>query len=265
MRTFLLVFAIAVSSLTAFSQKKQTDLEFEGLKGKVKSVQVSTIYLETKEKPTQSSERRYQSIKSYDLDGDIIEELDSNRGVKHVYQLVDGFWSMKEVVVDKEKARMGVRIGSIGNAEGMEKPVKTIKPDERFITRFEFEYDEKGRRILRRIFFSNGKMDSISHYTYNSAALLEKYVNNSYGDKWTHFYTYDADGNLKEDKMERSDAKDVIDMVTRTEYSDYKFDAKGNWIERKYKYQSEYEGKTTVSEAIEYRDIKYHDAGKPKK
>lgn len=264
MKTILLFFTLLILSLTVFSQKKQTDLEFDGLKGKVKSVQGSSTYLGTKDKPEKSPKRRYWDVKFYGLDGNITEEL-TDRGIKYVYQFADGYLSMKEVVIDAEKASKIMRATSGGDREAMEKPLKTLKPDERFITRFDDEYDEKGRRKLRRIFFSDGLMDSITHYTYNSDGLLEKELYNSKGNKWTHFYTYDEDGNLKEDITKRSDVRNVVDMTERREYSGYKFDIKGNWIERRLKYQSEYEGKTTGSEAIEYRDIKYHEAEKPKK
>lgn len=265
MRIILLGFVLFFLSLTVFSQKKQMDLDFEGLKGKVKSVQGSSTYLGTKEEPVKSPKRDYYSIEFYGPDGNIAEDLDSDRGIKYVYQFVDGFWSMKEVVVDKQKAANILRMKSIGNAEDMEKPVKTIKPDERFLTRFDDEYDDNSRRKLRRIFFSDGKMDSITRYDYNSAGLLEKEVYNSYGKKWSYFYSYDASGNLIEKNMKRSDVKDVIDMINRTEYSNYKFDANGNWIERRYKYHSEYDGSSTTSEGIDYRDIKYYDMEKSKK
>src|SRR4051794_8606195 len=100
MKTTLLGFAVFFLTLTAFSQTKQTDLGFEGLKGKVKSVQNSSIYLGTKDKPEKSPKRQYESIIFYSPDGNITEELDSERGVKRVYQFVDGFLSVKEVVVN---------------------------------------------------------------------------------------------------------------------------------------------------------------------
>jgi len=172
---------------------------------------------------------------------------------------------MKEVVIDAKKAVNILRTRSVGNAEDMEKPVKTIKPDERFITRFDREYDDNGRRKLRRIFSSDGQMDSITLYDYNAAGLLEKEVYNSYGNKWSHFYTYDKDGNRKENIMKRSNAKGVVDMTDRTVYTDYKFDARGNWIARKYIYYQEYDDALTTSEGFEYRDIKYYEADQPKK
>ncbi len=264
MKTVLLFFTVIILSLTVFAQKKQTDLEFEGLKGKVKSVQGSSTYLGTKDKPEKSPKRRYWDVKFYGLDGNITEEL-TDRGVKYVYQFADGYLSMKEVVIDAEKASKIMRATFVGDPEAMEKPLKTLKPDERFITRFDDEYDEQCRRKLRRIFFSDGLMDSITHYSYNSDGLLEKELYNSKGNKWTHFYTYDEDGNLKEDTMKRFDVRNVVDMTERREYSGYKFDAKGNWIERRYRNHSEYKGETRTSETIEYRDIKYQEAEKPKK
>ena len=265
MRIILLGLAIAFLSLTAYSQRKQTDLEFEGLKGKVKSVQSSSMYLGTKDNPVKSPKRNYSDIEFYGLNGNITETLDPERGMKYVYQFVEGFLSVKEVVADRKKAANLNRAKSIGNAEDMEKPVKTIKPDERFLTRYDDEYDADGRRKLRRIFFSDGQMDSITFYSYNSAGLLEKDVYNSYGNKWTHFYSYDPDGNRKDRIMKRSNAEDVVDMTDRTEYSGYKFDAKGNWIERKYINRHEYDGSTTISEGFDYRDIKYYGTDKPKK
>lgn len=252
-------------SVTSYAQKKQTDLEFDGIKGKVKSVQGSSMYLGTKDKPVDSPKRKYSDIESYSLSGNIAEELDSERGVKYVYQFVDGFLSMKEVIVDKKKASRIMRATLLGNAEDMEKPVKTLKPDARFITRFDDEFDDKGRLKLRRIFTSDGRMDSITRYGYNSSGLLETEVHNSYGNKWSYFYSYDADGNLKEKTMKRSNSQGVVDMTDRTEYSDYKFDAKGNWIERKYTYHSEYNNSSTTSEGFDYRDIKYYDEVIPKK
>lgn len=267
MRTIFLSFTLIILSFTVFSQKKQTNLDFEGLKGKVKTVQGSSTYLGTKDEPVKLPKRDYYQIEFYGLDGNTAEELDSERGIKYVYQFVDGYLSMKEVVVDREKAAKIMR-GSFrvaGNAENMEKPVKTLKPDERFRTRFDDEYDDNGCRQLRRIFFSDGNMDSITRYSYNSNGLIEKEVYNSYGNKWSYFYSYDTDGNLKEKSMKRSDAKDVINMTELTKYSNYKFDAQGNWIERRYTHQNEYDGSSTTSEGIDYRDIKYYEAEKPKK
>ena len=264
MKTIFLGLAVVLLSLTAFSQAKRNDLEIERLKGKVKSVQFSSVYLGTKDKPVNSPKRDYSSIEFYNLNGDLTEELDSERGIKYVYQFVDGFLSMKEVVVDRKKAANILRVSSFGNPEDMEKPVKSIKPDERFLTRYDTEYDGNGRPKLKRIFFSDGRMNSITHYEYNSAGLLEKEVHNSYGNKWSYFYSYDAEGNLKEKTMKRSDAKGAVDMTDRTEYGDYKFDPNGNWIERKYIYHSQNKGSATTSEGIEYRDIKYHDTEKPK-
>jgi|GEM_PF-4720287 len=257
MKTILLAFAIFSLAFTVFSQRKQTDVEFEGLKGKIKSVQNSSTYLGTKDNPVKSPTRRYNEIRFYGPDGNIAEELDSDAGIKYVYKLVDGFLSIKEVVVGEKKAPNGMRARLSGNAEDMEKPLKSIKPDERFTTRFHTEYDNSGRRKLQRIFFSDGKMDSITHYIYNDAGSLETKIYNSYGNKWSDFYTYDASGVLKEKTMKRSDRKGVIDMINRTTYSNYKFDENGNWVERKYTYQSEYDGSSTISEGIDYRDIKY--------
>lgn len=266
MRKILLItFAIAFLCITSYSQRKQTDLEFEGLKGKVMSVQDSSMYLGTKDKPVKSPKRDYSDIEFYGLDGNITEELDSEQGIKYVYQFVDGFLSVKEVVVNKQKAANRLQGKLIGNAEDMEKPIKILKPDERFLTRYDDEYNDKGYRKLRRIFFSDGQMDSITHYSYESVGLLEKEVYNSYGNKWSYFYFYDKNGNRKEKIMKRSDVKDMVDMTNRTEYSDYKFDAEGNWIERKYIYSSEYDGSSTTSEGFDYRDIKYYGADKPKK
>jgi len=91
MRTTLLGLVIAILSFTAYSQRKQTDLEFEGLKGKVKSIQDSSMYLGTKDKPVKSPKRDYSDIEVYGLDGNLTESLDPERGIKFVYQFVDSF------------------------------------------------------------------------------------------------------------------------------------------------------------------------------
>lgn len=266
MKTILLSFTLVILSLTAFAQKKQTDLEFEGLKGKVKSVQDSSTYFGTKGEPVKSPKREYSDIVFYNLNGNISEKINPRIGTKGVYQIVDGFLSVKEVVIDQEKAANIFRTRAIGNAEDMEKPVKTLKPDERFITRFDDEYDDIGRRKLRRIFFSDGTMNSITRYSYNSAGLLEKEAHNSYGNTWSYNYSYDTEGLLKERIMKRSKPGGEVDMSDRTEYKDYKFDAKGNWIERKYIYnRQDDDGSATTSEGIDYRDITYRDEQKPKK
>ena len=138
MRTIFLSFTLIILSFTVFSQKKQTNLDFEGLKGKVKTVQGSSTYLGTKDEPVKLPKRDYYQIEFYGLDGNTAEELDSERGIKYVYQFVDGYLSMKEVVVDREKAakimRGSFRVAGGGMREHLEKPVKTLKPDERFRT-----------------------------------------------------------------------------------------------------------------------------------
>ncbi len=250
-------FIVFSFTFSAVSQEKQTDLQFLGIKGKVKSVQESSLSLVFNGKPIQSPKRSFGNLRSYDVAGNVMEEVDDLLGIKLVYQIVDGFISKKEVVIDEKKASNVMKGILVGKPESMENPPKTIKPDDRFSSRYDDEYDELGRRKLRRVFFSDGSMNSITHYSYDSTGAREKEVYNSFGNKWTSVYSLDRSGNPKSESMKRSNVKDVVDMIERTEYSDYKFDSNGNWIQRKYKSYREYDGKTSVSEGIFYRDIKY--------
>jgi hypothetical protein len=102
------------------------------------------------------------------------------------------------------------------------------KSDDRYLTRFEFKYDDQKRLIEKSWFHNNGN-------------LSIRYVYNYKGNQREEL-VYSSDGSLNQRYVSIFDSKgheqertsfDTRDNASQAKYSyAYEFDAEGNWIKR---------------------------------
>ena len=93
-QVFLALLLVSVSTLSAFAQKKQSDREFEGFRGQVKTVTVEEAELKQSESTAVEAARKPRKILTFDTDGNLI----SDKAYDHLgeefdvrtYSVVDG-------------------------------------------------------------------------------------------------------------------------------------------------------------------------------
>lgn len=94
------------------------------------------------------------------------------------------------------------------------------------------EYDSNGYRIK-----STDKINDItttSNYVWENGRIV-KLITSVNGMSLTHEYTYNAKGEVVEASMYMGSAKNTM----KIQYSDYKYDSRGNWISRKERFMNE--------------------------
>lgn len=253
MKTTLLTFLIFTFCAVVPAQKKMTDREFEGFKGEVKSVTNEFLKLDD---PGNNNTRKIESQVFFHKDGRYDHILYPSNNYKVVFQEIDGFKTFKSMEIKKEKNPP--RVTGESKREPIEKPEKIVPPDERFDQKYVYEYDSQGRFITEREYLNNGKLSKLTKIKYDDQGrIIEENVNDTIAIS-KFVYKYDEKGNLVEE-LENRDIKGAgTDSTSRTVYSGYKLDAKGNWIERKREYLSETGETSWKTEYLEYRTIVYY-------
>lgn len=222
-------------SHSAVSQAKVSDTKLEGLKGLVKSV-VSTSksisgYAEWVLKDT----TKYQTTELFNREGDLTESIyEGGSNTRYVYSKIDGYKTFKSIEL---KAPQGPRVtGSWGSTE-KEEPIepneKLTEPDKRFDFRYVYETDKSGRVVSERQYKNNGKLFRKRTFEYNQAGVLTKEREEDSIARMTYSFTYDDKGNVVEVNKTRDIKGDGSDSKERITYTELKFDALGNWTERK--------------------------------
>lgn len=256
MKTTTLLILVLFLGLHVLAQKKATDRELANLRGNVKYL--SNEY--PNKNKTKGSARTIRSEYFYERDGRLAEILYAAQNSKQIYSLVDGFKTFKEYKI-KEVSEVKTIVGTtaLEKEKPIEEPEKLTAPDKRFDYKYLYEYDSQGRVVTEREFGNNNKLYELIKYEYDGEGRVRvENVNDTVA--LTKFeYKYDRDGNLVETVEDRNIKGPGFDSKSRTVYSDYKFDAQNNWIERKdTEYSVGYDGKPTITETFHFRTIKYH-------
>ena len=251
MKILLLLLSISLFYVSVKAQGKMTDREFEGLRGKVKSVYTDDADLiSVKGKRTAKfRERQFDAL--YDETGNITQSSMYYMGSRRIFTFIDGEKTSKTTQFQPSKASMATISGS--SAGGSEKP-----RDERYELKYKYEYDAKGRIIEEEIYRNDGTLFSKTGYKYDEQGKLT-------GEVWYSddeisrniYYTYDAKGNLTEQKFVPTGDKGFLDPSTYL-FRDYKFDRQGNWIQRTQTTIYTRNGKINKPERIVYRKIEYY-------
>ena len=244
------------STLTAaaYAQRPQTDRDFDGLKGPVKSVTDETAALKKRGKRYVEERRVLSERKTYNADGNFAEteSYDEVRGTlfdKAVFSYVGG-----EQIATGQRAFPLITIepGLAATGPGGSQPAAPPSPPGAmysYTEKFKYEYDAKGYRKEMTI-ESGGRVGHRVVYEFK-------------GDrKETRWYEGD---NLTVHVVERFDARGEpaettgLDNETgavtyKSSYTAYEFDARGNWVKRLKTVSAKGE---PAEREVEYRTITY--------
>lgn len=258
MKKLFLIFVAMTFCLTVSAQKKVTDREMEGLKGSVKSVFDDYMMTYVSSGPSEVNKRVKSKEYYFDKDGNLTQILYPSDNYKIIYSIIDGFKTFKNLPIkvdNNPKDKMMTR--GIVEENPLEKNEKIVPADDRFDFKYVYEYDANGRVAKEKHYGNNGKLWRITIYKYDDKGQnIQENVEDTVAiTKYTH--KYDEKGNLIETLQER-DVKNGFDSKIKTVYSDYKFDAKGNWIERKSNYRNEARDEIYSTITIYYRKIAYY-------
>jgi hypothetical protein len=243
---------ISLLFLSVNAQKKLTDREFDGFKGKVKSVATSYSSFENKDGKSVEKPSGVKYEEHYDENGNTSMTLNYVVGDKNIYSFIDGEKTFKTV---KNEGVGGSGISGTSSLDSKPKP-----RDERYSIKFKYKYDDKNQ-VTEEILYSNdGELISRAVYKYDEKGRVketEKY--NTYNsDKVTSRTTlnYDNENNLSERLFIL-----LINNGSQTlgVYSNYKFDAQGNWTERTITENYRGNSKNSISKTIEHRTITYYE------
>lgn len=275
MKPTLVVFFIFSLLLIVSAQKRQTDRELEGLKGPVRTFTYEFP------SPLQQDNRRFQWSKSlFDKKGRLIKISYIWNSERVIFREIDGFKTYKVlIIVDKigdvlklPPLKRGMELERIINSpwpeelklQPIEKPEKFVRPDNRFDLKYVYEYDPQGRIKIGRQYFTNGKLAELKTLKYDEKGRIHEEIVNDGLALSKFVYKYDESGNLIEKSEERNflvkkiefeDFKeDLVDTKTITSYSEYKFDAHGNWIQRE---STLHASEMVISSMMYYRTISY--------
>lgn len=258
MKTTLLTFLMLILCAVVPAQTKMTDREFEGLKGEVKSVRTEYANVEKSQGAPPNRERKLDGENFYDKKGNLTQTLYPGTNRKLIYTLIDGFKTYKQSDIEKKpKPSDGVMLIMKGDGEPIEEPEKLFPPDERYDTKYVYEYDPKGRIAVERVFGNNGKLWSKRSFVYDDKGrVIEENLNDT-GEITKFTFKYDDKGNLIERLDERTIKGREKNKDFKMVYSDYKLDSKGNWIERRQTWHLYTQGQPAIVETVFYRTIVY--------
>lgn len=242
--SFLLFISVA-------AQNKQTDRDFDGIRGSVKSVVTERADLKKSSGKMVESKRRYESEVEYDKSGNILRRKDYNYAdgalrESAIYKIIDG----DKVSIEEDIETPGKITGSLS--------IESDRTPKAFDPRYSYKYKYK--------YDSGGNISEEAYYQ-NDGSLWMTYVYITKGNEKEEL-VYDENGKLNQKLIRRFDDKkneiEIIYYDTETNkmngtmtFEYIEFDAKGNWTKR-YSFEGDEEKNFAIkpSEA-EYRKIIY--------
>jgi len=245
------------------SAQKKTDLEIEGLKGRVRSVRVEWARLTVEGGKLVASPRRPQRLTIYDEQGNKTESMifkhDGSILTKSVYgkdaqgNLVTASFDGNGKLIRRTVMMLNAQeqfpdVFVFGpNGEPLERSVRTRRADGRLTE--EAIYDANGALLYKNVFSHDDQGKQTEFANYNSAGkLTQKTV--WLNDGGIHSIKYDERGNLWYESIHRASTIEDIDP-------------QGNWTERHTPEKTTQEGHTREYVGVTYRAIEYHTAKKP--
>lgn len=225
-----------------FAQIKQSDREFEGLKGGVKTVLTETADAKMKSGKLVETKRRNHKYMAFRQEGSC-----SAYKLFH-WETGELFETNTYIQVDGEKAsviKMGTA-GIIGDAPGD----RIVKPaDPRYDYKYRYKYDGQGRITEESMWHSNGDLWLRYTYEYSNGERRE--------------LVYDAKGELNQKYTNVIDAKGNVSVMVaydtdsdkisgKEKYEYLQFDPHGNWTKR-----IEYEAGNDTGFEYKIREVKY--------
>jgi hypothetical protein len=251
----------------AYSQKRLSDAENEGLKGKVQEVIHERAKLELKDGKWNTLERQVSSTATYGPQGTQLSSKSYDERGNHFLTItffeVDGHRAMNRQFIRQSY--------DPPPASGQQSPSRA---DPRYDVKYIDKYDEGGRRSEVMMIGHDGKVLNLRINTFDEAGqLTEMEYWSQRPDKQPSriieldsqkielarssksVYRYDQQGNL----TESFSLDDNGTPRNHVRYEQYEFDANKNWTKRtRVKVELKNWKESLTPEAIEYQVIKYY-------
>lgn len=235
-------------SVMASAQKQQSDREFAGLRGSVKTVRTEAAELTTVDGKLLEGKRETRSVANYDEAGNLtkVERYEDGTPLEtDTYFSLDGDRAFKTEVLRRSSSGTGSGTGR--GINGGTAPFKPdAKPDPRFTLKFKYKFDAQGNRIEETRIDNRG--EATIHYVYKYDAQGHRVAD--IGTTYANTYKVDDKGNVTE--ISRGGADDKFF------YTYHEFDNKGNWTKRTSKLVSTYNGETREFSSVYYRTLTYY-------
>lgn len=251
MRIIELFVVIAVLCGCTFAQKRMTDAQFEGLKGRVKTVRTFDSNIETRNgKPVQTP-RKLQFSEEYDESGNMTQSAAYTIGRRRLFKLIDGKKTSKSEDFDVPGRSVFKVIGTLGTNK------EHAPPDVRFDTRYEYEFDGHGRITEEKRYGNDGSLHSRWTYRYSPAGLLIEQLTHEGGSITDREVTvFDNAGTVIKRSFIPTDSRSGESETTHL-FRDYKLDTHGNWIQRTQTTIYFTNGVKKQFDSVSYREITY--------
>ena len=250
MRILFLLFLISLFYCTVSSQSRMTDREFAGLRGKVKSVFTEDADLVLDKGKLVPKFREMQFDELYDEAGNMTQSSIYFVGSRRIFTFIDNEKTSKSANFQTSRASVAVIAGSkAGNNVPVNVPYEL---------KYKYEYDTNGRIIKETIHRYDGTLYTKTDYKYNDQGKLIEEIWYQ-GDKVSKnlYYTYDAKGNLTEQRFVPTGINGETDPSTYL-FKDYKFDKQGNWVQRNQTTIYTSNGQVNKPQRIVYSKIAYY-------
>lgn len=280
-KVLITLLATVLLSSLAVAQKRLTDAEDYGLKGKVKEVSNERAEVEWKDGKWKATVQTVTGVSTYDHKGRQLTHKSYSFGMSStVYLEIDGVRAMKSQVTQDSSApppmplpagknthkpdpRYDIKYLDTRDEKGRLKEKVLVNNDGRVLSLLTYKYDEQGNQIesaqwseleaekqVNRISFPSRKLEALPQRSIEVEGRKLVMFRNS-----LYVYKYDAEGK-QTDWMSVDDNGKVKE---HNRYSQYEFDASKNWIKRAVFVVEMKDGKEELTpQFIEYQVIKYH-------
>jgi hypothetical protein len=233
---FLSIALLFALSYSLPAQANISDAKLMQLRGKVKSMVSRSKAISGYAESVLSDKTVYQTTSVFDRDGRLTETINiGGSNSKHVYSEIDGYKTFKLIDLEKPKNE-GTRFTATATEEDdepIEANEKRTAPDKRFDFRFVYETDRDGRITSERLYTNTGKLSRKITFDYGPSGSLIKEREEDSIAVMTYKYKYDDVQTLVEVAKTRDIKGAGSDSKEKIVYSDFRFDAAGNWTERK--------------------------------
>lgn len=249
-RTVLSAVLTSLFALTSHAQAVQTDREFDGLKGRVKTVTVEEARYDLVGGETVERPRVPSRTVSYDADGNWTQWKDYDDKGRLMRSLVFSF-------IGRDRVALAEHVERPPDALVVMRPARRgpRRPDWRYSYKFKYVYGRDGKRLGQTWYFNDGRPHLRQVYSYGPGRRV--------------MTLYDERGRLNDRQESKLDERgNEVEVLLRDTVSDkhvYKyleFDAQGNWTKRtQTRGFSEFDSgqfERLKPDSVEYRTITYH-------
>lgn len=240
----------AILASTALAQTKQSDRDFAGLKGNVKSVLTERTDAKLKAgKIVESNRRKHENV-IFQTSGSTSTRTNFHWDTGEVFEV------NTYLMIDGDKAvKTEMGPGAITAVMVEQQPPNAKPLDPRYDYKIKYKYDERGRIVEEAWWHSNG--DLWMRYTYEYSPSERRELVYDENGELNQKYSYKLDTKGNEVEMISYDTE-TGEIEGKEKYTYVRFDPQGNWTKRiEYEANAENGMKFKLREA-KYRTITYY-------